>query len=75
MSMAVHSFFFFPETAGKTLEEVEEMFLSKIPAWKTRVETKKILAVEHGEVSPEKLARIVHQENEEQGNVNETPKA
>jgi hypothetical protein len=58
--MAVHSFFVFPETAGKTLEEVEDMFLKKTPAWKTRVETARILAVEHGELSPEKLAQFGH---------------
>lgn len=32
------------------------MFLSKVPAWKTRVEYGKILAIEHGEVVPEKFA-------------------
>lgn len=37
-TMAVHTFFFFPETAGKTLEDIETMFLSGVPAWKTHVE-------------------------------------
>ncbi|KAI1912602.1 high affinity glucose transporter [Ophidiomyces ophidiicola] len=36
-AMFVHVFFMFPETAGKTLEEVEDLFTSNIPAWKTRV--------------------------------------
>jgi hypothetical protein len=35
--MTLHVFFLFPETAGKTLEEVEEMFTQGIPAWKTGV--------------------------------------
>jgi hypothetical protein len=54
-AMAVHAFFLFPETAGKTLEEVEAMFLDKTPAWKTHVDFKKIRAVEKGEINPEKL--------------------
>jgi Sugar (and other) transporter len=29
--MALHAFLAFPETAGKTLEEVEDMFVAKIP--------------------------------------------
>ena len=62
----------FPETSGKTLEEVESMFLLNIPAWKTKVEYGKILAVEHGDVDPEKLAAfnvVQHQEEatEEKG--------
>lgn len=32
------------------------MFLSKVPAWKTRVEYDKIHAIEHGKVVPEKFA-------------------
>ncbi|KAF2758970.1 sugar transporter [Pseudovirgaria hyperparasitica] len=37
VAMFVHVFFLFPETAGKPLEEVEEMFLEGVPAWKTGV--------------------------------------
>jgi hypothetical protein len=37
-TMALHTFFFFPETAGKTLEDIEEMFLAGTPAWKTSVD-------------------------------------
>lgn len=44
--MAVHSFFCFPETSGKTLEDVEEMFLVGIPAWKTRVEYQNVRRAE-----------------------------
>lgn len=36
VAMTVHIFFAFPETAGKTLEEVDEIFASGVPAWKTR---------------------------------------
>ena len=54
-AMTIHVFFFFPETAGKTLEEVEEMFLSGEKAWKTKVMTSKIRAVEAGVVDEEKM--------------------
>ena len=57
-AMAIHVWFLFPETAGKTLEDVESMFLSKIPAWKTQVEYGRIMAMEHGDVDPEKIARF-----------------
>lgn len=33
--MTIHVFLAFPETRGKTLEEVEEVFASNLPAWKT----------------------------------------
>ncbi len=36
VAMTIHVFFAFPETAGKTLEEVDEIFQSGVPAWKTR---------------------------------------
>jgi len=62
IAMATHAFFCFPETAGKTLEEVEDLFLQKKPAWKTRVVTRKILAVEHGEIDPDKFAQILQEE-------------
>lgn len=60
-SMFVHVFFMFPETAGKTLEEVNEIFTDPngpryigTPAWKTRVSTRRTLAEEHGEIDFEK---------------------
>lgn len=37
-TMIIHIFFLFPETAGKSLEEVEEMFLSNTKAWQTKVQ-------------------------------------
>jgi sugar porter (SP) family MFS transporter len=63
-AMAVHVFFMFPETAGKTLEEVESMFLAGEPAWKTKVEWNRIRAVEAGSVDPEKLANVTREEAE-----------
>ncbi|KAI9849519.1 MAG: hypothetical protein M1837_004139 [Sclerophora amabilis] len=62
-TMFFHVFFLFPETAGKTLEETENMFTDPhgpkhigTLAWKTRVQTKRIRAIEHGEIDPEKFA-------------------
>lgn len=58
--MAVHAFFMFPETGGKTLEEVEDMFMSKIPAWKTRVEYNRVRAIEQGHISADKITAFRH---------------
>lgn len=33
--MTVQTFFMFPETKGKTLEEIDQMWADKVPAWKT----------------------------------------
>lgn len=60
--MAVHVFFMFPETAGKTLEEVESMFLAGEKPWNTKVEYGRIRAVEQGQIDPEKLAHVAHEE-------------
>ncbi|CAN6595064.1 high-affinity hexose transporter Hxt7p [Trichomonascus vanleenenianus] len=34
-TMTIHVFLLFPETKGKTLEEIEQVWAAKIPAWKT----------------------------------------
>ncbi|KAF9204427.1 hypothetical protein BGZ59_001042, partial [Podila verticillata] len=36
VAMTIHVFFMFPETKGRTLEEMDELFNSDVPAWKTR---------------------------------------
>lgn len=58
--MAIHTFFVFPETAGKTLEDIEEMFMEGIPAWKTKVDYNTSRHVEQGIVDPEKLGGYDH---------------
>lgn len=52
--MTIHIFFMFPETAGKSLEEVEEMFLSNVKAWETKVQSKDARKVETTEPDTEK---------------------
>ena len=70
--MTVHVFFLFPETAGKPLEEVTEMFEDPngikyigTPAWKTKNYYSSTVRMEHGEnvrkvvdeeSSPERMA-------------------
>lgn len=58
--MAIHTFFMFPETAGKTLEDVEEMFMEGVPAWKTRVDWSSSRRAEQGEVDAEKAKGLEH---------------
>ena len=61
LAMFIHVFFMFPETANKTLEEVETIFLDPhglpgigTPAWKTKTNHKRILDVErHGSTAEE----------------------
>ena len=55
-AMGVHVFFMFPETAGKTLEEVVDIFEDPngiknvgTPAWKTRITTRRTVAMERGQ--------------------------
>ena len=73
-AMFVHVLIAFPETAGKTLEEVEFMFTDPkgrkyigTLAWKTKVVRNKSMALEHGETDPEKLAGIEHEDGDRSG--------
>ena len=57
-AMFVHVLFMFPETAGKTLEEVQDIFTDPhgiknvgTPAWRTRITTKRVGLEERGSVS------------------------
>ncbi|CAD0095783.1 unnamed protein product [Aureobasidium vineae] len=57
VTMFIHVFFCFPETSGKSLEEVEALFQQKIPAWKTRVQYQHVRALEQNRAD-EKVADI-----------------
>jgi len=59
-AMTIHVFFCFPETAGKTLEEVEEMFMSDVKPWNTHVDYHRVVKEEHGEVDTEKRLSYAH---------------
>jgi hypothetical protein len=63
-AMTVHAFFCFPETSGKTLEEVESMFLDGERAWKTRVQYGRVRELEAGnvEVMKERGSIVSHHE-------------
>lgn len=71
-AMFIHVFFMFPETAGKTLEETEQMFEDPngipyigTPAWKTRKQTNAVRALEQGDVEAigEKKRAAIHTES------------
>lgn len=56
-AMTVHVFFCFPETAGKTLEEVETMFTTPgLKPWTTSVQFLHVRQLETGAIQSEKLA-------------------
>ncbi|KAL1991246.1 hypothetical protein VTN49DRAFT_5750 [Thermomyces lanuginosus] len=57
-AMTVHVFFCFPETAGKTLEEVEDIFTFKVKPWNTKVEYHRSRKLEAGEVQADKVAAL-----------------
>lgn len=70
--MAIHVFFMFPETSGKTLEEVEELFMSGVPAWKTHVNYNSTRKAEMGDLSDKEKA--LHAEHSPE-RVENAPKA
>ncbi len=63
--MTIHVFFCFPETAGRTLEEVDEIFSSNIKPWNTHVDFHRVRREEQGEVDLEKKLSLGghHHEN------------
>ncbi|KAL2221957.1 general substrate transporter [Thermoascus aurantiacus ATCC 26904] len=70
--MCIHAFFMFPETSGKTLEEVETIFTDPtgipyigIPAWKTKGSFARATVLEQTGTDEEKLATSAHHETTE----------
>jgi len=71
VAMFIHVFLLFPETAGKTLEQVEEIFEDPngfkyigTPAWKTRKAAKGMRAAESGDLTAAGMGKknAVHDE-------------
>ena len=67
LCMFIHAALLFPETAGKTLEDVEKMFEDPngIPGigtkpWTTRVEYQSMTRMERGDITKNKLGSIDH---------------
>jgi hypothetical protein len=48
--MFIHVFLAFPETAGRPLEEVTELFDQKVPAWKTGNTWSRVRRAEKGDI-------------------------
>ena len=48
--MLIHVFLAFPETAGRPLEEVDELFENHVPAWKTGNTFSRVARAERGDV-------------------------
>lgn len=81
--MFIHTFFLFPETSQKPLEEVEEIFDDNTPgsirfigtpAWKTSVD-KRAQRLERGELDPEgKAGHFEHYEESSPERAAEVPK-
>ncbi|KAA8650911.1 hypothetical protein EYZ11_001878 [Aspergillus tanneri] len=68
-AMCIHVFLMFPETSGKTLEDVEAMFTDPTgipfigtPAWKTKNEFSRGAVIEQAGADDEKRAGVVHSE-------------
>jgi MFS family permease len=66
-AMTIHVFFLFPETAGKTLEEVEEIFMSDVKPWNTHVNYHHVVREERGEIDAEKRLSFAAQHRERGG--------
>ena len=67
-AMFLHVFFMFPETAGKTLEEVESIFTDPegipyigTPAWKTKNARSQIVRLEKGMIDEEEKEQLKRQ--------------
>ena len=59
VAMTVHVFFMFPETKGRTLEEMDELFNADVSAWKTRA-----LPITKAESDVEQVMEIKHEKTE-----------
>ncbi|KAL2709791.1 High-affinity glucose transporter [Kluyveromyces marxianus] len=77
VALTVQTFFMFPETRGKTLEEIDQMWADDIPAWKTTSYVPQLPVVEDEEGNklgllgnPQHLEDVNSNEESEQTNSN-----
>ena len=63
--MAIHAFLCFPETAGKPLEEIEEIFALGTPAWKTKAQFAVGRQMERGERDEKTIQTVLEERNEQ----------
>ncbi|KAF8957296.1 hypothetical protein BGZ46_002216 [Entomortierella lignicola] len=64
VAMTIHVFLMFPETKGRTLEEMEELFGSDVPAWKTRSLPPSRLEHDIEEIKAEKMNERMNEKTE-----------
>ncbi|RDL38135.1 Uncharacterized protein BP5553_05568 [Venustampulla echinocandica] len=63
LAMTIHCFLCFPETSGKTLEEIEELFSGNTRAWRTGVAKNRLREMDTNDVELEGIKAPVHLEN------------
>lgn len=61
--MSIHVFLLFPETKGKTLEEINMMWESKVPAWRSHNWVPPPVASRHPGVIDDEKEAAIHHEN------------
>lgn len=65
VAMFFHVFFFFPETKGKRLEEIDQIWTEKIPAWRTAKWTPHIPLLPDEQLGDKIKAQHLENENAE----------
>lgn len=67
VAMTIHVFFMFPETKGHTLEEMDDLFNSDVPAWKTRAQPESHLEHDIEQIKQKQQAQQLQQDRHQSG--------